>query len=99
MDVNIIEQKENPLLDRTEVLAELIFEKESTPSRDAITSRVSALLNSDQKRTILKEIQTKFGETKAIAKLRVYKSEEIARRVEPDYVLKRNNLTGEVKNE
>ncbi len=99
MDVKILEQKENPLLDRVEVVAELSFPKANVPSREAVIGRLSALLNADRDRFVLREIKTTYGETRAIARARVYETVEIAKKVEPEFILKRNKLIGEEGNE
>ncbi|RMG42498.1 MAG: 30S ribosomal protein S24e [Methanobacteriota archaeon] len=99
MEVNILEEKKNPLLDRLEIIAELSFPNEATPSREAVISRMSALLNTDKDRFVLREIKTRFGENKAIAYARIYDSPEIAMKLEHQYILKRNKLIGEDGNE
>ncbi len=99
MEVNILEEKKNPLLDRVEIVAELSFPNESTPSREAVISRLSALLNADKDRFVLREIKTRFGENKAHAYARIYDSPEIAKKLEHQYILKRNKLIGEEENE
>lgn len=99
MEVNILEEKKNPLLDRVEIVAELSYPNEATPSREAVISRMSALLNADKDRFVLKEIKTRFGENKALAYARIYDSPDVAKKLENEYILKRNKLVGDEGNE
>ena len=99
MEVKILEQKDNPLLDRVEVVAELSYPNEATPSREAVIARMSALLNTDKEKFVLREIKTRYGENKALAYARVYETPEIAKKLEHEHILKRNKLIGDETDE
>ena len=82
MNITIINKKENPLLSRTEIKAELIFES-ATPSRDEFKKAIAAQLKTDEKLTIVKNIYTRFGESKADALIYIYLSKEEMEKIEP----------------
>jgi len=97
MDVEILEKKENTLLDRTEVRFKVAFQG-ATPNRKDVAAKLVAMLNSDRELTVLDRLNPDFGATTATGYLKVYKSKD-AMKVEPAYVLKRNFAPKEKKAE
>jgi ribosomal protein S24E len=94
MDLKIINKKEEPLLSRTRVEAEIVFEK-STPSREEIKSKLAKDVGKDEKLVIVKSIYTKYGLKKATNLSYVYENEESLKRIEP----KTKEKTGKKKEE
>lgn len=92
MEIEIIERKVNPLLKREEITFKIDHPASPTPSRNAISSKLAAILNADKNRTILKEIKTQFGINEALGFANLYETEEIAKQVEPKHILIRNGL-------
>lgn len=88
MDVEIIEKKENPLLERTEVRFKVSFEG-ATPSRKQVRDKLIALLNSDRNLTVLDSVETNYGSQVAVGYIKVYANEK-AMSTEPQYILERN---------
>ena len=95
MNIEIIERKENPLLDREEITFELHYDGESTPSRLSVQSKLAAIVNADAERTIIRKIKGKFGRQISIGQAYVYESIEIKNRVEADHIIKRNIAGGD----
>lgn len=94
MDIEIIERKENPLLDREEIKFEVTYDQ-ATPSREVIKKKLAAMLNVDAEITILREIKGHFGKTVSSGFATVYPSYEIAQKVETKPILKRNTFGGD----
>lgn len=82
MELKIIDKKEEPLLSRTRVEAEITFEK-TTPSREEIKSRLVKDLGKDEKLIVVKGIYTYLGSKKAKNLSYVYENEESLKRIEP----------------
>ena len=88
MEVEILSDRENPLLGRREVRFRLSFQG-TTPSRQDVRGKVVALLNSDKELTVLDMIKTDFGSNTAIGYVKVYANKE-SMRIEPAYRLRKN---------
>lgn len=82
MELKIIDKKEEPLLSRTRVKAEITFEK-ITPSREEIKSRLVKDLGKDEKLIVVKGIYTYLGSKKAKNLSYVYENEESLESIEP----------------
>ncbi len=91
MNVDIIEEEENPMLHRTDVRFEVIHE-EATPSRLSVRDSLSAKLNKDAEEVVVHELDTKFGMRTSIGYAKVYESPGHARDVEQEYMLERNKI-------
>jgi ribosomal protein S24E len=82
MELKIVNKKEEPLLSRTRVEAEMTFEK-ATPSREEIKSRLVKELGKDEKLIVVKGIHTYLGSKKAKNLSYVYENEESLKSIEP----------------
>ena len=91
MNIDIIEEEENPMLHRTDVRFEVVHE-EATPSRLSVRDSLAAKLNKDAKEVVVHELDTKFGMRTSIGYAKVYESPPHAQDVEQDYMLERNKI-------
>ena len=94
MDVEIIEEDENPMLHRTDVRFKLTHE-EATPSRLSVRDSLAATLNKDADEVVVHELDTKYGMRKTIGYAKVYDSAEDAMDVEQEHMLDRNKITAD----
>ncbi|HHQ44700.1 MAG TPA: 30S ribosomal protein S24e [Candidatus Altiarchaeales archaeon] len=97
MEIEITQDKENPLLKRREVKFNLTYEG-TTPAREEVKSKISAMLDSDPKLTVVDRIMPEYGKTSAKGYVKVYEDEE-SLAIEPDYMIERNKTKGEPKSE
>ena len=81
MQLKIVNKKEDPLLSRTKVESEIIFEK-ATPSREEIKNELVKVLGKDEKLIVIKGIYTSYGLRKAKNLSYVYENEESLKRIE-----------------
>jgi small subunit ribosomal protein S24e len=88
MEVDVTEDKRNPLLSRREVKFKVSFQG-ATPSRVDVRNKLVALLSSDKELTVLDNFKTNFGSNNAVGYLKIYESKE-AMRVEREHILERN---------
>jgi len=94
MDIDIIEEDENPMLHRTDVRFEVTHE-EATPSRLSVRDSLAAMLNKDAEEVVVRNLDTKFGMRKTIGQAKVYDSPEFAQDVEQDHMLERNKIVAD----
>ncbi|MFB6180159.1 MAG: 30S ribosomal protein S24e [Halorientalis sp.] len=94
MDIDIIEEDENPMLHRTDVRFEMVHE-DATPSRLSVRDSLAAKLNKDSDEVVVHELDTKYGMRKTVGYAKVYDSPEDATDVEQDHMLERNKITAE----
>jgi small subunit ribosomal protein S24e len=94
MDVDIIEEDENPMLHRTDVRFEMTHE-EATPSRLSVRDSLAAMLDKDSQEVVVRKLDTKFGMRKTVGHAKVYDAPEYAHDVEQDHMLERNKIAAE----
>jgi small subunit ribosomal protein S24e len=94
MEIDIIEEDENPMLHRTDVRFRTTHD-EATPSRLSVRDSLAAKLNKDSAEVVVHELDTKFGMRKTIGYAKVYESPDHARDVEQDHMLERNKITAD----
>ena len=94
MDIDIIDEEENPMLHRTDVRFGITHD-DATPSRLSVRDSLAAALNKDSDEVVVHELDTKFGMRKTVGYAKVYDSPEFARDVEQEYMLERNKITAE----
>jgi len=92
MEIDIIEEDENPMLHRTDVRFEITHD-EATPSRLSVRDSLAAKLNKDSAEVVVHELDTKFGMRKTVGYAKVYESPDHARDVEQDHMLDRNKIS------
>ena len=92
MEVQIVSTKENPLLKRREV--KFMIEhgpKSKTPGRLEVKKALAAELKIGEELVFVKEMRTKTGTGTAVGSANAYETAEQAKRVEPEYIVKRNS--------
>ena len=80
MELKILNKKEEPLLSRTRMEAEVIFEN-ATPSGKEVKSNLAKKIGTDEKLIDVKSIYTVFGLKKAKILFYAYENEEILKRI------------------
>ena len=97
-DIEILEEKKNPLIDRTEIKIRIDHFGAGTPNRLEIKKKIAALKNGNEKFTIIRKIQTHYGSTHDIGVINIYGNAEELQYFEPFHVQVRN-LPLEKRNE
>lgn len=82
MQLNVTTKKEEPMLSRTMVQADMEFEK-STPSYAEVTSLIAQNLKVDEKLVAIRYIYNSFGARKAKVTAYVYSDEAKKQLIEP----------------
>jgi small subunit ribosomal protein S24e len=94
MEIDIKEQVENPLLNRTEIRFNCIYQGESTPKVLEVKNRLVAQLDVDKKLLVVDKVKPSFGEGKADGYAKLYDSEEKLVQIEKQHVLEKNKEPG-----
>jgi len=96
MNLEIIQDRRNPLLNRRELDIIIIYES-GTPKRDEVREEISKKLEVEKDRIIIEKMESLFGANKAKAHVHVYDTPEHAKRYERRHILRRHGLLEEVK--
>ncbi len=88
MKLDLTSVKKNVLFNRQEV--EFKVEQAATPSRSNIRIGVAVALKVNLNQVYVKEIETKTGTHTTVGKANVYADPEQALKVEPKYIIERN---------
>jgi len=91
LDIKIIEEKNNPMLNRREVVFKVTHES-ATPSRKSIVDRIAATMNSKEGLVIVDNLRTEFGKRETIGYAKIYETEERAKQVERPHIIERNTF-------
>jgi ribosomal protein S24E len=98
MKLEMIEKKENKLLDRLEIKF-CIKGSGPTPKRSEVRNQIAIKLKIKADGIILDWLRTRYGEQATYGYAKIYKSLEAASEVEPEYLIKRNASQMESKKE
>ena len=99
MDLNVLGQKDNILLSRKEVTAELSFFGAKTPSKEEVKKKLSEKLKVSENLIVVKSIDGKFGSPTAKVLAYSYLSEGDLKRIEPKEKKKKADAPGEAPKE
>jgi len=98
MDIEILDQEENPMLHRTDVRFRIVHE-EASPSRLSVRDSLAAKLNKDADEVVVHGLDTKYGMRKTVGYAKVYDDGEHATEIEQEYMLDRNKIGAEGESE
>ncbi len=89
-DIEILQEKKNPLIDRLELQIKINHFGKGTPNRLDLKKKVAGLKTSDENLTIIKKIKTHFGATEDIGKVYIYNNQKDLEFFEPFHIRVRN---------
>ena len=96
MEIKIINKREEPLLSRTMLKANLDFEK-ATPSYAEVSSLLASHLKTDEKLIAIRHIYNSFGAKKAEVIAYVYSDSAKKQLIEPKIKEKKEKMVKEAK--
>jgi ribosomal protein S24E len=97
-NIEILEQKRNPLIDRLELKVRISHFNKGSPNRLDIKKKVAEMKKADDKLTLIKKIKSHFGSTEDIGTIYIYDNSNELDYYEP-FHLKVRNLTKEKRTE
>jgi small subunit ribosomal protein S24e len=96
MEIKVLEEKNNPLLQRREVQFSII-QNLGTPSRLEIKNKLAAYLNSKPELVIIERMKQEFGKRETRGYAKIYESVERLKNVETEHIIQRNEKKPEKK--
>ena len=95
--MEIIERKENPVLDRVELTFQWNHSGEATPSlSEMVDAAAKAEPGADKKLVYVKNVNTRFGMSRTSGLALIYGTAESAS-IEPEYVIERHKSLNETQ--
>jgi|YelNatPaOPRAMG01_1025707.scaffolds.fasta_scaffold06420_7 small subunit ribosomal protein S24e len=92
MEIEFLETKDNPLLERMEIRFKVTHPGEPTVSREAVREKIASLAKSTKERVIIDSMYSTFGLGQTIGYAKVYRTVEDAKNHERKHLLVRNKL-------
>ncbi|MHA1608350.1 MAG: 30S ribosomal protein S24e [Candidatus Freyarchaeota archaeon] len=92
MEVKVVSKRRNPFFQREEVAFMVLHQGEGTPSRMEVRRKIAALLSVPLENVYVRKIVTEYGLGRSKGTAMIYDSKEIAYQVEPEYIIKRNEV-------
>ena len=89
-EIEITEEKKNPLIDRLEISLRIDHFGAGTPNRLEVKKKIAAMQGSDEKLTIVKDLETHFGKSYTKGKVYIYENSNDLEFFEPFHILVRN---------
>lgn len=105
MEIELTNEKENPLLKRQEVYFRLKHDDEeregASPSREEARSVLIKKLRCSPKHLVIDTMRTEFGKRETVGYAKVYEREDRLRKVEREHIIQRNfsSAAGEEREE
>jgi len=90
LQIEITDEKKNPLIDRTELTFRIDHFGEGTPNRLDIKKKIAAMQGSDEKLTIIRKLNTVYGSSYTIGKVNIYTDVSELQFYEPFHIQVRN---------
>ncbi len=90
IEIEILEEKKNPLIDRTEIKFRIDHFGEGTPDRLEVKKKLTAMQGSNEKLTIIKKLKTYFGAAHIMGKAFIYGEVDELKYFEPFHIQVRN---------
>ena len=90
LNIEILEEKKNTLIDRTEIKFRIDNFGTGTPNRLEVKKKISAMQGGDEKLTIIKKLDTHFGASHTMGKAYIYENSKDLQYFEPFHVQVRN---------
>jgi small subunit ribosomal protein S24e len=90
MEININKKAENPLLDRTEIYFDCLYQGEATPKVLDVKNKLIATLDVDKNLLVVNKLNPNFGEGKAKGYAKLYNSDKSLAEIERKHILEKN---------
>ena len=92
MELRIVEERPNPLLQRTEYTFEVSHPTGPTPTRDAVRTELAKMTKVPKDRLIVERMHAKFGTPTSVGLAMGYQDAAALRKTVREHILVRNGL-------
>ena len=99
MEIEVVDKKINPLMNRTEVKFKIAHDAGGTPTRKDVREAIAKKLGSSKDKVVVDHLRTLFGRAETLGYAKVYKTKKDAQTVETDKMKKRHGLIEAKKKE
>jgi small subunit ribosomal protein S24e len=89
MEIEVLNERENPLLERREIRFRVSYPGLGVPARQEVRNKLVALFDSKKELTVLDRMKPEYGRNSAVGYVKVYETPE-AMKVESGHKMKRN---------
>ncbi|MCD6368374.1 MAG: 30S ribosomal protein S24e [Thermoproteales archaeon] len=89
-NIEVLVDKRNNLLKRKEIKVRVTHSFKGTPSRQTIRQLIAQMFKVPIETVIIRKIITEYGFHESIAEIHIYDTPEIAKSIEPEFILLRN---------
>ena len=89
-NIEIVEEKKNPLIDRVEIKFKIDHFGEGTPNRLELKKKIAKMKKANEKLTIIRKVKTNFGSSYDIGTAHIYKDAKELQYFEPFHIQTRN---------
>ena len=90
LKIDVLEEKKNPLINRTEIKFRIDHFEKSTPNRLEVKKKISEMKKSKEELTIIKNLDSHFGASYSIGKVNIYDDVKDLKLFEPFHIRVRN---------
>ncbi|HDD34320.1 MAG TPA: 30S ribosomal protein S24e [Thermofilaceae archaeon] len=88
--VEVLEEWENKLVERRELIVRINHPAGGTPPRAEVRSEIAKMLGVDADLVYVRSIRTEYGMCESVARVHVYYDVGRALKVEPEHVIRKN---------
>jgi small subunit ribosomal protein S24e len=89
-NIEIIEEKKNPLIERTEITFRIDHFGKGTPNRLEVKKKIAAMQAGNEKLTIIRKLDTQFGASHIVGKAYIYQDAKELQFYTPFHIQVRN---------
>lgn len=97
MNIEKVDEKENPLLLRKEINFKITYDKEKSPSKEEVKKLLINTLKCDENLIVLNKINQIFGKNEARVNLYLYNNIENLKKIEKKKKVKKEHAKKESK--
>ena len=90
MELEIIEQNDNPLLNRQEIKVVIKHNESSTPRRNQVIKNISEQLKANRELVIIDHLKNSYGKTETHGYAKIYSDKESLSKIETKPSLERH---------
>lgn len=99
MEIEIVNKHANALLRRTDVRFRVAHPKEKTPQRTVVRDKIAGIVGSPREGVIIAFMRSHFGTSTTEGFAKCYASADEAKKMEPQFLLRRHGLVEAKKEE
>jgi small subunit ribosomal protein S24e len=92
MEIEVIDKRVNPLLNRTEVKFRIVHDAASTPARKDVREAVAKVMGATKEKVVIDHMSSVFGKAETHGYAKVYKTKIEAMTVENEKIRKKHGL-------